>query len=79
MQDGIDLAVKIPGLQSRQEIALIEVIADLAINHVVELGGIGQVIDSDDVGDPTLIERLDDVGADKTCCAGNEDGHDVLR
>lgn len=79
MQNGIDLAIKVTSLQTRQKVTLVKVIADLAIDQVMKLGGIGQVIDRNDVGDTTLIERLDDIGAYKSCSTGNEDRHRVLR
>ena len=79
MQDGIDLAIKLTRMKTRQKVALVKVITDLAIDQIMELGGIGQVINGNNVGDTTFIKCLDDIGTDKTCCAGNEDCHDVLR
>jgi hypothetical protein len=49
-----------------EELALVEVVGDLAIGEVAELVGLGQVVDGDDVGDAALVERLDQVGADET-------------
>jgi hypothetical protein len=65
MQDGLDLAVEMAGLDALDEIVLVEVVGDLAIDQVLELVGLGQVVDGDDVGDAALVQRLDDIGADE--------------
>src|SRR5574343_1883611 len=78
MQDGLDLAVVMPGLDALDEIVLVEIIGDFAVDQVLELVGLGQVIDGDDVGDAALVQRLDDVRADKAGGAGDDVIHGIL-
>src|SRR5574343_466109 len=78
MQDGLDLAIVVPGLDTFDEILLIKVIGDFAVDQVLELVGLGQVVDGDDVGDAALVQRLDDVGADEAGGAGNDVIHEIL-
>ena len=78
MQDGLDLAVVMPGLDALDEIVLVEIVGDFAVDQVLELVGLGQVVDGDDVGNAALVERLDDVRADKAGGAGDDVIHGIL-
>ena len=78
MEDGVDLAVEMAGLDARDEVVLVEVIGDVAIDEIAELVGPGQVVDGDDVLHAALVERLDEVGTDKSGRAGNDDVHETL-
>src|SRR5574343_1899313 len=77
VQDGLDLAVVMTGLDAGNEILLVDVIGDVAIDQVLELVGLGQVVDRDDVLHAALIERLDDGGTNETGGTGHDDiGHE---
>src|SRR5574343_1078582 len=75
MEDGIDLAVEMPGLDAVDEIVLVEVIDNIATGQIPELAGRGQIVDGDDVPKTALVECLDDVGADEASRTGNDDIH----
>ncbi|MCY1415176.1 hypothetical protein D9M71_306490 [compost metagenome] len=57
------------------EIALVQVVADLAVREVAEFVAFGQVVHRDDVGFATLVERLDQVAADEAGGASDDDAH----
>ena len=44
MENGVDLAIEMPGLNTRDEIVLVDVIGNLAVDQVLELVGLGQVV-----------------------------------
>ena len=75
MEDRADLA-EIATRKAFNELGLVEVVADLAVDDVLELVGAREVVDSDDVGLAACVQALDDVGADKAGGAGDDDGHD---
>jgi hypothetical protein len=52
VEDGVDLAVVVPGLDARDEVVLVDVIGKVAVDQVPELVGPGQVVDGDDPGLP---------------------------
>ncbi|MPN41607.1 hypothetical protein SDC9_189161 [bioreactor metagenome] len=78
VQDGFDLAVVMTGLDALDEIVLVEVVGDFAVDQVLELVGLGQVIDCNDIGDAALVQRLDNIGADETGSTGDDVVHGVL-
>ncbi len=78
MQDSLDLAIEMAGLDALDEIVLVEVVGDLAIDQVLELVGLGQVIDCNDIGDAALVQRLDNIGADEAGSTGDDVVHGVL-
>jgi len=71
VQYGVDLAVEGAVADQRDEVALVEVVLDLAVDQVQELLALLQVVDSEDVGASARVERLDEVGADKAGGAGS--------
>src|SRR5574340_512928 len=72
VQDGFQCVVEFTGFQAFDEFLLVEIIGDLAIDQVAELVRPLQIVDRDDVGDATLVERLDQIGADKAGRAGDD-------
>ena len=75
MQDGIDGAVEMAGLKHVEEVVLVEILIDLAIDEILELLGALEIVDGDDVGHAALVEGLDDVGTDKPGRAGDDGVH----
>jgi hypothetical protein len=55
------------------ELALVQVVGDLAVDQVAELVGAREVVDGEDVALAAIVERLDVVGADETGGAGDDD------
>jgi hypothetical protein len=53
------------------ELFLVHVIGDVAVRQILELVGILQVVDGDDVFLASLVQRLDQVGTNKPGCAGD--------
>ena len=72
MQHRRDQAIEKTLLQFFHEIIFVEIICDLAIDQVPELVGILEIVHRDDVVLAALIERLDQVGTDKSGCAGDD-------
>ena len=62
--------------EALDEFRLVAIVVDLAIDEIPELVRARQVVDRDDARLAALVERLDDVRADKTGCAGDDEGHD---
>lgn len=74
MEDRADLA-ELAARQAGEKVFLVEVVADLAVDEVVELVRPRQVIHGDDVVLAPLVQALDEVAADKAGSAGHDDGH----
>ena len=68
---------EIAALETFDELGLVEIVVDLAIDEILELVGARQVVDRDHALFAALVERLDDVAADEPGRAGDDDGHDV--
>ncbi len=66
---------ELAALEALDKLALVEVIADLAVDEVVEFVGARQVVDGDDIVFAALVQALDEVAADEAGSAGNDDGH----
>ena len=79
VEDGIDFAIEMAGLETLDEVFLVQVIDDLAIDQIPEFLGFGKVVHGDDAGISAIIERLDDVGSDKACSARNDGMNDPYR
>jgi hypothetical protein len=60
------------------ELDLVQVVGDLAVDQVAEFVGAREVVDGEDVALAAIVERLDVVGADETGGAGDDDFQDVL-
>ncbi len=54
MKDGVDLAEPTGG-EPQQEVVLVEVIRDSAVDDIGELAPVGEIVDDDDV-----VSRRDD-------------------
>jgi hypothetical protein len=64
VQHRTDVVVEFAVGETGEELVLVEEVVDLAVDEIGELVGARQVIDRDDVREPALIERLDEIGAD---------------
>ena len=56
-----------------QKVFFIHVVSDVQVNQVYKLGAVFQIVDNQNVGDAFVIQRFNDVAADKACAAGNDD------
>ena len=75
MEYGVDIAVESPRKKLIDEFCLVEIIDDFAVNKILEFVGAGQVVDRNDLIHTALVERLDDIGTNKSGCAGNDGVH----
>ena len=75
MQHRVDRAVEFARLQRREKVALVDVIGDLAVGQIAELVALGQIVHGDDVGLAALVQRPDQIGADESGRAGDDDVH----
>ena len=75
MQDRVDGAVKMSLGEQFDELLLVEIVGDFAIDEVAKLVSALQVVDGDDVVDAALVEAFDDIGADKAAGAGDDGIH----
>jgi hypothetical protein len=49
-----------PGLELREELALVEVVLDLDAGEVLRLGAVFQIVHREDPADARLVERGDE-------------------
>jgi hypothetical protein len=61
MEYGVDLTVELPGQQSCEELGLVDVIDDFAINQIFEFVGARKIVDRNNLVCTALIERLDEI------------------
>ena len=57
---------------------LIQIMRNFALSQIGEFFATSKIINGDNIGDAALVEGFDDVAADKTGRAGNDDGHGML-
>lgn len=69
---------EITACETFDEFRLVQIVVDLAIDEIPELVRARQVVDRDDARLAALVERLDNVRADKTGCAGDDEVMIVL-
>jgi len=75
MENGFDLAVGAFGVGVVKHIS-VHIVGNLQVSQVAKLVALGEVIHRDDVGQSACIEAFDEVGANKTGSAGdNDSGH----
>lgn len=80
MEDRLDFVPLFKGVASNdagEKIILVEIVGDIQIDQVGELGAIGQIVDSDNIGVTGLIEKFDEITADKAS-ATSDDNHKLL-
>ena len=65
-------ATEVAAHEALAEIDEVEIVGDLAVDEVVELVGLLQIVDRDDLGLATFVQALDEIAADKTGCAGDD-------
>ena len=75
MQDGGDVVVEVAVRETREELVLVEVVGDLAVDKVRELVGACEVVDGEDRRLAALVERADEIGADEAGGAGDDGVH----
>ena len=73
-----DVVVEVAFGETRQELVLVQVVGDLAIDEIGELVGARQVVDGDDGGFAALVQRANQVRADEAGRAGDDDVHGNL-
>ena len=76
MQHRGDVVVEVAVGEADEELVLVDVVGDLAVDEVAELVGAREVVDGDDARLAARVERLDEVGADEAGGAGDDDVHD---
>ena len=64
-----------PRCEARVEVAPVEVVGDRGAGEVDELGAVAQVVDGDDVVDADRVQAAQQVGADHSGGAGDDDSH----
>src|SRR5688572_28095162 len=72
MKDRFDLA-ETAALQSLQELGLVEVVGDSAIDQVAELATVAQIVDDYDVVATATIELANQIAANEPGPAGDDD------
>ena len=74
VEDGVD-AAELAALEAAVEVAPVEVVADRGTGEVGVLGAVAQVVDGDDVVDADRVQAAQQVGADHSRRAGDDDSH----
>ena len=77
MRNRGDRAVECAVAEFAQEVVLVEIIGDVAIDEVDELVALLQVIDREHFVFAALAQRLDDIRSDEPGSAGDYDIHGV--
>ena len=75
VEDGFDITIEVTGLDTGNEILLVDVIGDIAINQILEFFSLGEIVDRNDLAHPAFIQGLDQIGADEAGRAGNDGVH----
>ena len=57
-----------------EKLLFIHVVADIQIGQIDELGAVFQVVDDQNIADAAIVERLDDIAANHSCAA-SDDNH----
>ena len=73
MEDSIDVAELFARHNLDQKIFFIHVVSDVQVHQVHKLGAVFQIVDNQNIGNTFVIQRLNDVAADKACAAGYDD------
>ena len=76
MQHCRDVVVEIAVRKAGEELLLVDEIGDLAVDQVAELVGPCEVIDRENARLAAGVERADEIGADESGGAGDDDVHD---
>jgi len=73
-----DIVVEVAVRKPRQEIVLVEIIGDVAIDEITEGIDSRQAVDRDDSGFPARIQGADKARSDKPGGAGDDDVQGVF-
>jgi hypothetical protein len=76
VQDRGNVVVEVALDQANEKLVLVDEFGDLAIDEVAELVGAGEIVDGNDAAFAARVQRLDEVGADESGRAGDDDVHD---
>jgi len=63
------------GFNFFNEVDLVEIIDDVVVGQIDKLVCLSEVVDSDDIIAASVVETLDDIGADKAGSTGNNKAH----
>ncbi len=64
-----------PSARRSEELLLVHVVGDLAVDEVGELVGVRKVVDGDDVGLAAVVQRTDEIRADESGGSGDDGVH----
>ena len=63
------------GFNFFNEVDLVEIIDDVVVGQIDKLVCLSEVVDSDGIIAASVVETLDDIGADKAGSTGNNKAH----
>ncbi len=70
VEDCLHLAKICTVANTLNKVEPIHIVGDIQVCQVVHLAPVGEVIDHQNIGLTALIQRLDDIAADKPCTTG---------
>ena len=73
MEDSVNVAELFACHNLDQKVFFIHVVSDVQVNQVHKLGAVFQIVDNQNVGNALVVQRFNDVAADKACAAGYDD------
>ena len=74
MENGFGLC-DLAGFNFFNEVDLVEIIDDVVVGQIDKLVCLSEVVDSDAIIAASVVETLDDNGADKAGSTGNNNAH----
>ena len=79
MENGADVAVgQDVFAHLADKLVLVEIMQDVAVGQIAEFFGAAEIVHRHDVGNAALIQRFDNIAADKAGGAGYDNGHGLL-
>ena len=73
MEHGAEFVVEIAFAQTTQELVAIHVVANIAVGQIHHLVAVGKVVDRNDAPISARVQSLDEIGADESRGAGDDD------
>ena len=73
MENSVDIAELFARHNLDQKVFFIHVVGNVQIHQIDEFGAVFQIIYDQNVGNALVIQRFNDIAADKACAAGNDD------
>lgn len=71
MKDSGDRSEIVTGTNSFAKIPVVEIVAKRAIDEIGKFSAVCQVVDNENVALATIIQRLDQIGADESRSTGD--------